>query len=99
MSLVASRLGFANGVIVSGDRVLVALTRDAAIAQFSVDAPPSDSSDAHQQQPILFARNLPCLPDNIVHYESRGLIAVGCASIRTQPFSLMDLVTYFSVVF
>lgn len=81
--LIDSNLGFPNGLVLTNSHhLLVSLTRDAAILQYdtrSLQTPPSH-----------FSSNLPCLPDNLFHFPTRHVITVGCALMRTEPFSMID---------
>jgi hypothetical protein len=86
VQLIDSNLGFPNGVVLlNSHRLLVALTRDAAILEY-------DTRDL-TRPPSYFAKNLPCIPDNLFHHRPRHVLTVGCAIMRTEPFSFVDFLS------
>jgi hypothetical protein len=85
LSLTHSRFSFYRlEVHPDGDSVLVVETGLVRIVRIWVRGP-------HRGRLEPFAENLPCVPDNIRRSVLRPQsIWLGCSSIRSEPFSLLD---------
>jgi len=85
LELIASELGFANGILLTKDEeeLLVVETLGARVSKVTLKGP-------NKGKKSIFSDNLPGLPDNISYND--GIYWIGFATKRVPPFSLIDFI-------